>query len=255
MADTFIKHVLGYGNKKRDGYYGKTAGYYGTVEQQGRLTLHMHMMVWIKHSISPQQIRDEIMNSDSDFQRRIVRYLEAAHVGEFKHGTITEVQDKQSQRKTIDPQYVAPTLKLPELPVEYCNMNCNQCEECERADHWWINYEETVDEIAVLSNVHVCHPGCTNKSHPTCKSRFPRDVFPQTLVDPDTGCLSLKKGEAWVNCFTPVVTYLLRCNTDVTSLLSGTAIKAVIAYVTDYITKTPLKTHVIFDAVKTVFTR
>ncbi|KAI0346340.1 hypothetical protein BDW22DRAFT_1323620, partial [Trametopsis cervina] len=33
IADTFIKHVLGYGNKKRDGYYGKTAGYYGTVEQ------------------------------------------------------------------------------------------------------------------------------------------------------------------------------------------------------------------------------
>jgi len=51
------------------------------------------------------------------------------------------------------------------------------------------------------------------------------------------------------------VTYLLRCNTDVTSLLSGTAIKSTIAYVTDYITKTSLKTHTMFEVVRTVFNR
>ncbi|THU85562.1 hypothetical protein K435DRAFT_685255, partial [Dendrothele bispora CBS 962.96] len=51
------------------------------------------------------------------------------------------------------------------------------------------------------------------------------------------------------------MTYLLRCNTDVTSLLSGTAIKAVVAYVSDYITKWSLSTHVIFDVIRTVLTR
>ncbi|KAI0083211.1 hypothetical protein BDY19DRAFT_900609, partial [Irpex rosettiformis] len=65
----------------------------------------------------------------------------------------------------------------------------------------------------------------------------------------------MRKGEAWLNTFSPTLTYLLRCNSDVTSLSSGTAIKSVIAYVTDYITKSPLKTHVIFDAVKTIFAR
>ena len=65
----------------------------------------------------------------------------------------------------------------------------------------------------------------------------------------------MKKGEAWLNTFTPAVSYLLRCNHDVTSLLSGTAIKSVIAYVADYITKTPLKTHVMFQAVQQVFER
>ena len=63
----------------------------------------------------------------------------------------------------------------------------------------------------------------------------------------------MKKGQAWLNTFTPAVSYLLRCNHDVTSLLSGTAIKSVIAYVADYITKTPLKTHVMFQAVQQVF--
>ena len=40
-----------------------------------------------------------------------------------------------------------------------------------------------------------------------------------------------------------------------TSLLSGTALKSVIAYVADYITKTPLKTHVMFQSVQNVFER
>ena len=43
----FIKHVLGVGTD-HPGLYGDTAGYYGTVEQQGRLTLHLHTVLWIK---------------------------------------------------------------------------------------------------------------------------------------------------------------------------------------------------------------
>ena len=50
------------------------------------------------------------------------------------------------------------------------------------------------------------------------------------------------KGGPWMNTISPAVTYPLRCNTDVTSLLSGTAIKVVIAYISDYITKPTLKT-------------
>jgi hypothetical protein len=54
---------------------------------------------------------------------------------------------------------------------------------------------------------------------------------------------------------TPIVTYILRCNTDVTSLLSGTAIKAIVAYISDYVTKPGLKTYSIFDAIGGVFDR
>ena len=44
---------------------------------------------------------------------------------------------------------------------------------------------------------------------------------------------SMKKGEGWINTLTPIVTFLLRCNSDVISLLSGTAIKAIAAYIPD----------------------
>jgi len=42
----------------------------------------------------------------------------------------------------------------------------------------------------------------------------PREVIEQTMVDPLTGALRVKKGEAWLNTFTPVTSYLFRCNTD-----------------------------------------
>ena len=71
----------------------------------------------------------------------------------------------------------------------------------------------------------------------------------------DTGAITMKKKEPWINTFTPLVTFILRCDTDVTSLASGTAIKGVIKYVSDYITKSALKTHVIFDSIRTVFQR
>lgn len=64
MVELFIKHVPGVGLDK-DGIYGKSSGYYGTVEQQGRLTLHMHMLIWIKNPLTPQEIQDKIMDPTS----------------------------------------------------------------------------------------------------------------------------------------------------------------------------------------------
>jgi len=48
---------------------------------------------------------------------------------------------------------------------------------------------------------------------------------------------------------------MFQCNTNITCLLSGTAIKAVVMYVSDYITKTSLKTHTIFDSIHSVFSK
>ena len=64
MVETFITDVLGLEGSHR-GFYGNTSGYYGTVEQQGCLTLHLHMLLWIKGSLNPQDMREKILKSDS----------------------------------------------------------------------------------------------------------------------------------------------------------------------------------------------
>ena len=48
------------GITRDDGLFGKPSGYYGTVEQQG--------ILWIMNSLTPQEIRDKIMDEDCAFQ-------------------------------------------------------------------------------------------------------------------------------------------------------------------------------------------
>ena len=69
MIQAFIKHVLGV-NADHPGLYGDTSSYYGTVEQQGHLTLHLHMLLWIKGALTPQEIRDRIIDPESNFQKK-----------------------------------------------------------------------------------------------------------------------------------------------------------------------------------------
>jgi len=264
MVEMFIKHVLGVG-QGHPGLYGKTSAYYATVEQQGRLTLHLHMLLWIMNSLSPQEIRDKIMDPNSDFQKEMVEYLESVHVGEFTTGTMDEVKEQVHENMKTE-EYKDPTQTLPDPPPEPTNCDCGKCKSCKDTTSWWQKFDDTVDDLILRSNVHKCRTsipadekkqkkerrGCINK-YGNCKARFPRQIFEETQVDPKTGALNVKKGEKWINTLTPVVTYLLRCNSDVTSLLSGTAIKATVAYISDYVTKPGLKTYTIFDTIRSVF--
>jgi hypothetical protein len=97
MVQTFIKHVLGV-DQDHPGLYGDTSAYYGTVEQQGRLTLHLHLLLWISGCFTPQELRDKIMDVSSDFQKSMVEYLESLCVGEFLTGPKLDVSGKVDER-------------------------------------------------------------------------------------------------------------------------------------------------------------
>ena len=261
LCQLFIKDVLGVGSDHQ-GAYGDTEAYYGTVEQQGRLALHLHLLLWIRGSLSPQEIRDRIMDPESSFQKRLVEYLESVHIGEFMTGPMEKVVSDVECRVSQDPLYRDPTQTLPECPPPLCKHPLkDDCARCKKHKLWEDRFKSTVDDILLKSNVHKCgggkngrRPTCINKQG-NCKARFPRPLFKQTEVDLLTGALNIKKGEPWLNTVTPVLTYVLRCNTDVTSLLSGTAVKAVVAYISDYVTKTALKTYTMFDSIKGVYER
>jgi hypothetical protein len=294
MVRSFLKNVLGV-DHDHPGLYGKTSGYYGTVEQQGRLTLHLHLLLWIVGAPSPQEIRDRLMAKDSVFQQELIRYLESVHQGEFltgsmdsvresvpvqteSHGGIHAVLQDQQAAATCPPvvNYKDPTLNLPVPAPLRCNdaSDCD-CRSCKLNDGWWTDYRKTVDDLLLKSNIHRCTTssaarlsqspksdtvktakqgpkGCLDRDG-ICRARFPREVHETTTVDETDGHITLKKLEAYMNTFTPCLTYLMRCNTDVTSLSSGTSIKAIVSYISDYVTKPALKTHQIFSSMYDVF--
>ena len=270
VVTIFIKYVLGVDVKHR-GLYGKTRAYYGTVEQQGRLTLHLHMLLWLMGNLTPQEMRDNILDHNSDFQKNIIAWIESCQVGEFLTGTQHQVLENV-HKKEILPEYKDPTETMPVPPPDFCRIDHtsdeDKCVKCDEMIQWWAEFEQTVDDIISKSNIHNCergtnkdgsrkknlaYLGCKDNKYGKCRARFPRPTFENTCVDPETGSVNVKKKEEWINSLTPHLTYLFRCNTDVTCMWSGTALKAVILYISDYITKTGLKTHVVFDVIRNTF--
>ena len=155
------------------------------------------------------------MDPNSDFQKRIVEYLESVHAGEFMTGTMDEVKEQVDENMKVK-KYRDPTQTLPDAPPEPA-----ECESCENTASWWQIFKNTVDNLIVRSNVHKCHTsspadekkkqikeqiGCINR-HGNCKAQFPRQTFEKTEVDPKTGTLNIKKSERWINTLSPIVTF------------------------------------------------
>jgi len=62
------------------------------------------MLLWIRGALTPQEIRDRIMDPDSDFQKKMVEYLESVHMGEFITGTLEDMKKKWTLQE-LDDEY------------------------------------------------------------------------------------------------------------------------------------------------------
>ena len=132
MCEMFIKHVLGVG-EDHSGIYGDTAAYYAPLEQQGRLAIHGHMLLYLKGSLTPQEICDRIMDSTSDFQQKMVEYLESVHIGEFMTGTMEDVKSNVDKEEADNKSYQDPTQTLSDPPPKFCKKGgCENCCDCKK---------------------------------------------------------------------------------------------------------------------------
>ena len=181
MVESFVKHVLGVGSD-HPGLFGETEGYYGTVEEQGRLTLHLHTMIWIKNSLTPQQIRDRLNQRDGLFQKSLVEYLEGCHRGSFTTGIGAEVEDQFKQVRAVRAKEQDPAVCVPKAPPPECSVHSDvsqgsSCRQCNAIAQWKAHFDTTVDEIVHRYNSHDCSKGfCKNPRYPGCKARFPREI-------------------------------------------------------------------------------
>jgi hypothetical protein len=179
----------------------------------------------------------------------------------------------------LDTNYSKPMENLPIAPPELTCAHITKpdpkCDQCSQHMSWKRVFKNRVNDILLRCNLHNCtggarefkmitnasgskdvgkkyrsYVGCMSNKFNKCKARFPRMAVKETVVNKSDGSILMKKSERMLNTVTYILTYLFGCNTDVTSLLSGTAMKAVVFYITNYISKTPLKTHVIFDLIR-----
>ena len=241
IISSFITIILRYGRKGR-GILGKCTAYYGTVEAQARGTLHCHMLIWIYGHPNPQKLRDMLHNS-TQYAQDMFLWLESIIKCELL-GTTMLVEEKDGEEltrpvPTRKDGYIHPSTHLgphiddmPEsaFPMRFASSVNDVVQHCN-----WHNHTETCWKYL--------HKG-EKRTDANCRMRINGSTRQRSSLDPETGSILLRRLHPRIANYNDVIIFLLRANMDIKHVGSGEAAKALIYYVTDYITKSSLPTHV-----------
>ena len=225
----FLNTVLGYdgSDTTKIGVLGTVSAHYGCVEAQGRGTLHCHMLVWLKDALNCDEIRNRVLAGDNQFQTQMISFIDNCISNE-----------------------------IPPIPTESVTIPSDNVHPC--------SVRGIVDlhaDVARRKDLHNIVKACQSHKHSaTCykywKRGQPRECRfglgehrnqKNTEFD-STGELQMRCLDGLVNNFNNTMIELMHCNMDIQFLGSGPSTKAVIYYITDYITKAQLKTHVAYAA-------
>jgi len=222
-----------------EGVLGTVSAYYGCVEAQGRGTLHCHMMIWLEGGLNPNEINDCILQSEEQgFKGQLLQYLE---------DTIS----------TCIPEYPCDKPSIFNEKAHPCATRGVNFQ-CVPEDSLQKLCDQDLHHLTMKCQIHRHSKTCWKywKGPPDPKEcRFDldeKDVHPISTVDPVTGEITLKCLDGLVNHFNITIFEAVRCNMDIKSIGSGPAAKAILYYITDYITKSQLKTHVALATMETV---
>lgn len=202
--------------KSGTGVFGKVAAYFGTVESQGRGTLHLHLLVWLKHVPSPEEIAT-LLKTDA-FRDRILAYIRANFRAYVPGLESTESIARIPHNKEV-------SYSRPPKP------------DCEDYDGE-LRRSELV--LARMEQVHTCKPRrClvyNRHNQLVCKRRAPFKVSDDDFIT-DTGLCGPKRLHGYINSWVPSILLNARCNNDGKFLTSGADTKNITFYVTSYAAK------------------
>ncbi|KAJ7136453.1 hypothetical protein C8R43DRAFT_858990, partial [Mycena crocata] len=236
----FIKALLGWdphAEQHVGGIFGPVKAYYGTVEAQGRGTLHCHMMIWCTGSLNPNEIKAKALEEDGgiEFQKKLIAFMEDCISTSVPPEADPDLVTPLSNAHPCATRGPGPDVPPEDVEKARANDLHNLVERCQRHRHgntcykYWKGWPDPRD------------------------CRFDLDasnVKPISVFDPETGEFTLRCLDGLVNNFNETIIQAIRCNMDLKFIASGPAAKAVLYYITDYITKSQLQAHVAYAALE-----
>ncbi len=234
---TFIRTVLGYdpdGPDMEGGALGVVTAYYGCVEAQGRGTLHCHMLIWVEGGLNPNEIKSQIMKEgETEFHRKLVDFLD----------------------DTISTSLPDPPAVRVKVPSSKCHPSAVRGIQASIPKHLrqyvvQEDYRNLVNKSQIHKHANTCYKYCKGDQL-ECRFELGEDKRrPETIIDSATGEIHLRRLDGWVNNFNETMLRSIRCNMDIKFIGSGASAKAVLYYITDYITKSKLKANVAYAAME-----
>ncbi|HLO39007.1 MAG TPA: DUF6570 domain-containing protein [Lacibacter sp.] len=229
----FLDILLGYQAETKVGVLGKISAYYGTVETQGRGTLHFHCLVWLASFPSTEKLLEKL--ESDDFRFRVQSFIDTTCCASAKK--------KEDIDSSINvEQYIKPS------------------DQSFSSDF----YKDTVSKLALRNNMHkhtfTCYKYSKKSKNPSkkkCRFNFGADgkeLCTETIVKSD-GSFTLKRSHPFLNDYNEAIMYCIRSNMDIRFIPGSRDCRAVAMYVTEYITKHQLTTHNIIGIIASVFNK
>ena len=233
----FVRTVLGWSDTELgvdEGVLGVVKAHYGCVEAQGRGSLHCHMLIWIEGALNPNEIRDKVMK-DTEWGRRLLAYLDDTITNVVPVDPIPDVSTPWDERDPCTLRGV--DLAMGDVP--------------ERLAMRMKDISRLAERVQRHRHSHTCYKHYKPGEARSCRFDLKEENFrADSSIDAETGQICLRCLDGLVNNFNMTILEAVRCNMDIQFIGSGESAKAMIYYITDYITKSQLKSHVAYAALQ-----
>ena len=198
------------------GVFGHVAAHFGVMELQGRESLHLHLLLWLKNA-PPMDEMEEFLK-DTDFRQRVKDFIKAN-----LHAYLPGFESAES---------------IKEIPNEV-NIAYSHPLNPEIAD-----YEEKVMDlerrVARSKNLHTCEARhCLvpdKRGGLICKRRAPFEKAPEDFIHKN-GVWGPKRLYEFMNGWVPSISVNIRCNNNGKLLTNSRETTNVSFYITTYQTK------------------
>ncbi|KAH7906702.1 hypothetical protein BJ138DRAFT_1137882 [Hygrophoropsis aurantiaca] len=237
----FISALLGYDPKGEDcegGILGVVKAHYGCVEAQGRGSLHCHMLVWLEGGLDPNELKRRIVDEgDSVFRDRLLAFLDDSISNAIPTDPGEDVTVMSSEHhpcsvrgETIGKHSTEGDFRRArQKDLHHLVKNCQSHRHTATCYKYWRGPPDPRECRFDLDESHFC---------------------PESYIDVENEEICLRCLDGLVNNFNETIIEAIRCNMDIKFIGSGASAKAILYYITDYISKTQLKTHVAFAALE-----
>jgi uncharacterized protein YfiM (DUF2279 family) len=221
LAQTVLETLFGFRPKgelgdSEMGVLGRGNAYFGAVEAQGRGSLHLHLIMWLRDS--PNAEETTTMLQLPAFRDKIKSYLRAnvrSHIDDLTEEVLSSMDSTPELAWGRPPDPDSPDYKRELRTLEIKLARSQQYHKC------------TANTCLVYDK---------GKRRTICKRRAPFELSPDDVVT-EAGEIRTKRLIEQLNTWCPSVFYGGRCNNDIKIIITGAEARAIAWYITHYATK------------------
>ncbi|CAF1202328.1 unnamed protein product [Adineta ricciae] len=248
------------------GLLGPIKAYFGTVENQGRGSLHLHILMWLDHDLTPTQLKKSVENEE--FRNGLIGYLEDIIKQDLSNFTsdASSIDILENQQSITSDRFDRTDPILNEMITGAANENANRSESTVTnlfpsmmptpkplMSNFALYFKKDIIQLVCSSNIHkhtaTCYKYSKTNTNPICRMRMPRRIEKVSSIDIESGEIKLKRLHETINNFNEYIISACRSNMDIKYIFSGSDAKALVYYITDYVTKSSLSFHDTFSLV------